>query len=848
LSGLRDALAWSALYALSGCTAFPVIDANVCGNGVLDSGAPAYEDCDTFVDQDATPGAVCRPPGVIGECRFGCQPNADGAPAPCPSGRGCAADGVCRFPSGKFEAPLQLSVAASSWVSTADFDGDDRADLISTELPDQVQQARFRLHYFDADADIAETRTFPHLATRPVVRRVDEDRQDDLVFSNFRVGMLPGRRDREWVPSTFSSYVIPSSDLRVVPVDSGFIGESTALVVFATLNGVAGLYVPPTDDAGLAYRAPLLHPLAELAGEPLATDVVEGIDSPCREVTFAFRGESSFSLFDMCELDSDGDQSALVWRKDPVEQVVRLPRGAEIDAGPLSADVDGDGHLDLLIGANGRAYLARGDGTRLEDTSSLLTLPILGEAALELPMPLATGDISGDGVADFVFPERILVSRKSLVDAGVQYSYSYVNNAQPWSVAHVVDLNGNGLSDVIAGTKGVPGLSFLSGTGRPFPVPARISTQGPLRFLATGDYDGDLIQDVALIESGPPQDPNDSLAIAFGNRDKVPLPPVRVAELSGVAQLGSQRDGGLDDVFTASIEVVNDTARAKYTLFGGDADRLPFAPYSLVGFSVDGSLESTNAAALVVGSFSPSGAIDAVALGTRDLRDDPWDLWLIPDVGGGEQPPRRLAGEPPPGVLPTVDPSGGALSVAGAAADLDGDGLDEALWLMPKGDGGCVLLVYHIDPVLYRAELQSQVELDEPCATPELSAAQLRQPKLTDLLLLMGDPKRGPRQLELLWNDGSGNFTAEQRSLVADARHGDVRAFSVFPGVGAGIAFVTDSALHIADDLQNLEQIQDVKRFHDARGVVVIDPNSDHVNDIVVADADGLWLIKASLR
>jgi hypothetical protein len=127
----------------------------------------------------------------------------------------------------------------------------------------------------------------------------------------------------------------------------------------------------------------------------------------------------------------------------------------------------------------------------------------------------------------------------------------------------------------------------------------------------------------------------------------------------------------------------------------------------------------------------------------------------------------------------------------------------------------------------------------------------LREEGTTDLLLLMGDPALGPRRIEVLWNDGGGNFSVDDRTIVAVARQRDVLAFSVMPGASARIAFVTDSALHVAKlstASKEFEDVAQVKPFHDARGVVVLDPNVDGVDDVVVADADGLWLVKAQLK
>ena len=118
---------------------------------------------------------------------------------------GCAADGICRAPTEGFQAPVRLSTASASWLSSTDFDGDGRSDVISVEQPDQLQQGHFTLHYFDEDLRLEESRLFPRVTTRPVAYKPPHDAKSDLIFSNFRIGMVPGRSDREWVPATFRS-------------------------------------------------------------------------------------------------------------------------------------------------------------------------------------------------------------------------------------------------------------------------------------------------------------------------------------------------------------------------------------------------------------------------------------------------------------------------------------------------------------------------------------------------------------------------------------------------------------------------------------------------------------------
>jgi hypothetical protein len=826
-----------------GCTSFPTIESNVCGNGVLER--ERGEACDGHVESR---GQICRPPGDIGECQYDCRVDSHGELPLCPDGQGCDVDGICRPDTGGYEAePLLLFSEATSWLTTADFDGDHRVDLVSAEPLDQMREARFRVHYFDPGGRMVETRTFPRVTTRPVVRDVNDDDKDDFLFSNFRVGMLPGRADREWVPATFSSYRVPNSGLRVAGVSDDYVGGAAGLVVLTAFDGQSGIFVPDYLTTRLELRAKLPAPVHELLGS-LAVELVEGVGSPCRELVLAFQGASSFSVTDLCELSSDPELPEVVWRAEPIEQIVSLPQGLSIDAGPISADVDGDGHLDVIVGVADQPYVAFGDGNGLQPVAAPLEIELVSmDGSLRmLKMPLAAGDLSGDDVADYVTPDDIVVSRPRLSGVGMSYLESFKNRGAPWTTAEVSDLNGNALADVVAATEGASGLSFMNGTGGTYLVGGSLPTDGPLRFLVTGDFDGDLIRDVAYVESGPPTEGTDFLSVAFGKRDAPPLHGKLVAAVKNVAQLGTYPQLGLENLFVSASETLSGTSFTTLTMFDGDADRLPFAPYSLVTFSVDGDIQDSNAAGVVVGSFSASGHHDLVALGTQGPEAD-WRQWLAPDIASGQHPPRPLEGEHAEGPFPLLEAD--TLALAGVTADLDRDGLDEALWVMPEGADGCALMIFGIDTRRSATRQKGVVHFTEPCQAPELVTTDLDHDGAPDILALLGDSRRAPRHLQLLWNDGAGRFDLENAGVVVTPADQDVRAFSVFPDRHR-IAVVTAGGLHVvsASAARTFDQMLDLAELNDAQGVVVFDPNGDKIPEIAIADAEGIRLFEARLE
>jgi hypothetical protein len=464
-------------------------------------------------------------------------------------------------------------------------------------------------------------------------------------------------------------------------------------------------------------------------------------------------------------------------------------------------------------------------------------------------MPLALGDFSGDGVADYVLPQQVLASLPTSNELGIVHRLSADNPGVPWTMARIADLNGNDQPDVVVGTAGETGFTFLNGAGGPYVIGVRVATERPLRFFTTGDFDGDLNHDLALLEQGGASQDKDTLAIAFGAANSLPLPATRVTEVEGVEQLGDCSIGGMDTLFLVTTRKA--TGQSTFTLFDGSPDRLPFASYALVTFSVDSQIQQNIAAALVLGAFSHAGAKDLVAVGS-DMENPEWSQWLVPDVGGLVEPPRLLEGMSAADASPLrAHGATGALSVAGKAADLDGDGFDEVLWLMPGIESGCALLVYDIDAEAGRAIERQAVRFDSSCLEPQLGAADLDRDGAVDVLVAIGNIAVDERsRLEVLWNDGQGSFSAAESTMLAPEPGHPLRAFTLL-GESPAIAFVTDRGVYrsvLDTKTRSFAVAEELSELDGGRSVVLTDPNGDGLSDIVAADAVGLWLLRAQLK
>ncbi len=658
------------LFALPSCRTLPTIDKGTCGNAVVDPG----EDCDLF----APAGSLCRPPGRADACRYDCSAQPDGARPACPAGFGCGEDGICRRPSGAFETTPVSMAAAPLQLEAADLDNDKRQDLLVTE------QTRVAVRYFgnqavpEAELDIPISPGPP-----PAVAELSGDEFPDVVVDySGGITVALGNAGRSLISTAYPSLEAPSGVSKAVFIPGRVLPPtSPGALVLAGFTGHSGSVLVRVSGNGLDLLGVTANSPDELAADVSVGDLDEDTArSPCDELLFPFKGADRLPEFKPCSRNSSG--AVIVNKAGPAAPVL-LPTGDTV-IGPMTLlDLDGDGHLDLAVAvadASGHGINVAygvGDGTfnsvkpvppsQGDDVASRIS--DIGQAT-----PLAIGDVDGDGLPDYVDNQGVYVASAA--------GFKTVGQAdnEGFSEALIADLNGNGMPDVLAANAHQSGAIFFNGAGGGLLNRFDVPTEGPLSHLCTGDFDGDLLGDVAAVQS---TSDGDLLSILFGNAYGAPDPPLREGLLQGVRHVAANRLPMNSIYATSSINTVSveKGGTLAFALFSGRGDRVLRAAYGL--FQIDKTLKSAafNPLRVVTGQFDAKAHEDIAELAQKVPSQDEFRLWLTPMTG---QADIQLSDPRFTDPLPSdVDWAASEM----ASGNLDGSGPDEVVLLAPLKDG-----------------------------------------------------------------------------------------------------------------------------------------------------------------
>ncbi|MEZ4226341.1 MAG: VCBS repeat-containing protein [Polyangiaceae bacterium] len=647
-----------------GCTELPDIPAGTCGNGFVDPG----EDCDG-------PGASCGAPESTGACRFLCSTDLS-----CPGGYACGSDGVCRQPTGQYTHVNELSSDSDMFSALADMDGDGIRDLVNFDPSTGI-----RVSFLDGQAAVVSEARVPSAFGTPALGQLTDSeataqelpRTDLVESSSGAINVLRGRGDRSLEPTSYSS--IPVADFATFvafdarpPDKQEFRGDEVLRFLgndILSVNDGVNLFKLPFNAENLAgevLTAAFDTKTAPL-GEPL---------SPWDEFAVAEWDGTQVYVFSPTRwVLLPGGKAA--WNKDPgLYPPVKLPNGKHVVAGPFAIDANDDEHLDLVViggAAAGEPSLAlnafvaygRGDASFHSDGDAL---PPDGSPAdqtfAQLSVkftspPLAIGHLNQDSKPDFVFPNAVIISGEGPDECLLgNTDYSCFRTDDEWNSARIVQLNGTGGPDIIAAAANTRSVEFWNSTGDGLFHRFQIPTKNFPSRLTVSDLDGDLLPDVALVESQSPtfasygpvggasfgieSDVHDTVSVMFGRAFGAPEAPISVGELGHVEAIVAGRIGGDDDTpdlgaLSAYSDDKGNVTRS-IAIFEGATNRLLTAPFRLI----DPDTESEHAAARTwVGDFDGDGHADVSALGV-DIDEltthQAFALrgWFLPSTGEAE--------------------------------------------------------------------------------------------------------------------------------------------------------------------------------------------------------------------
>lgn len=881
----RRGFGGASLFALAACADLQPLPSDLCGNGVVEPG----EDCDRFAGAE---GASCRPPSAAeGACRYECAPA--GAEGPrCPEGFGCGADGTCRRPKGSFEPSVERVSEAASALRVADFDGDGRDDVLALGASNALGERSARVLFRRAEGFGAAEKV-PSVFRSVALGSFGQGSGEGLAIvsgqgSLVGVDLLIGDRDQRFAPlvnPVLGGNASNSGFVRLLAVDAlprrFEPGGGGAMVEFNQGDEVVVL-MPALGASGASLYALVASSkelLANPAGAPpsvvalltLGAEVSEfdaggiavgrfsapGAGLPCEDIAWAPPGLGEIYLFTPCrEVPAvEGSEARFVWNEAGAEgriepRRVSLPEGVRPSAGAgrwlFAADVNGDGVSDLAVMTDQGAFLALGrvDGG----------VPEVGPiGAGPEKVLLGFGDLNGDQAPDWVFDDGVVLS-----EPGVPLGVERVRAPAPWSEALIADFNADGRLDVMTVSPASRALDYHLGGGQGLFSQVEVPVAGVASRLTAGDFDGDSLVDVAFALSDEGGATADAVFIAFGSASML-SPPSRVGELRGVRQIaaGSYAFGGadLDGADDLGLVAASEAGDGAVALLFGSAERQLRSPLVI---AVDSALRPW---AVATGRFvageggGPAATGLALLVGDRATPDSPYSLWLsspsersvthFPSPAGRVGP--AVAGAQT--ILPAevdvaplhgapVDEAAGELPEL-LAADLDGDGLDEAAALVPQQQGGASLVVAKV-----RAEGGVSMLFAERVVQ---GLPRSRQAGFADIdgdgaldLVVLSPPGEGPN-LVIYWN-ANGNFDPERSATRVELPGG---AASGWASAGTRLFAVnTAGVFAVGFGADRSASIEALAGFEGGESIAAGDVTGDGVVDLVVGDARSLRLLR----
>jgi hypothetical protein len=710
----------SGLALASSCANLPDIPSGQCGNHLVEPG----EDCDLPASSSAG-GLVCRAPGTAGQCHYDCTKDSVGGGPSCPAGAGCGSDAICRAASGTFAAPSSATFdTTTDAVAIADFDGDGFKDVFTRS--DNVMRVQFA----DTAGTLGDALTIPSSHTSFAIGTLTDAPGASLAF--VYNGFLTTWRDngaKSLLPKEFPTVDVAPDRVILLASDVDPTQPGTELFVIVsdiqTSSGRTGPIVAHIGGDGTPSKVISLPRIpADIAGDPITANIIE-TGSPCDDFAFAFKGDPGVYVISPCTSTGIAMPMGKPTPAITFDPGIVVSEGMENGGSLRVGDIDGDGHLDILVettkasgdpGLHTLVAYGLGDGTfnstpptinTVADNKALAPDPIVTDV-----LPLAVGQLTADKFVDVVRAadnsQHSFIELHTVMDPTAKVS---ITAASRFNEAAILDFNADGFADVVA--SGPTGIDVFAGRGSALFVHQSYPTSRGANRLAFSDFDGDATLDVAfrLSTALPNSTDPDEVSVLFGRRLFVPEgPPVAVGLLDQITQLvaapfgalgnglGGDAVGDLAVLAKSSLgnatSTKNDggtTTEQFVSLLTGSTTRVMQSP---LGLGSPRMGNSATARAVGIGRFGPGGHAAMAAVGTTidpKTGNVAASLWLIPVTGDVDVDLTTVTStsfltdqsDAAKMALPTFDWSRARVGAVDLNPPASGTGTDEAIITLP---------------------------------------------------------------------------------------------------------------------------------------------------------------------